>query len=269
MGEIGTPHLIIKGAASPHTYALKPSDAAALQKAELILRVGKGFETFLNSTLSQTSLKSAVIDLAVSPGIDILPFRTGPKWAGGHDHGHDHGTSGKNKTIDPHIWLSPANAIAITKVIEAELIRMTPSSAAIIKRNATTAIKQLQALKVDIQNRLATVRSAPYLVYHDAFQYFEQSFGLTSRGSVALSDNRAPGARRIRALQARLRNEKIVCIFTEPQFPPKLTRTLTAGTNIRVASLDPIGAALPAGPDAYAALMKLNANAIADCLGKR
>jgi zinc transport system substrate-binding protein len=277
MGDIATPYLIIKGAASPHTYALKPSDAAALQSADAIFRVSDTLETFLNAALSRPAPGTVVITLAQVPGITTLPFRSGPAWAASHNanhddshgHKHNHGTNQKIEPIDPHIWLSPRNAVAIIKAVEAELLRLLPASGSIVKRNAAAAITRIDALQTDLDKQLTAVRSRPYLVYHDAFQYFEHAFEIPAQGSIALGDSRAPGARRVRDLQERIAKEKIACIFSEPQFPPKLTRTLVSATKARVAVLDPIGVSYKAGPDAYIEMMRANAASLSGCLGRR
>ena len=273
-----TTYLVVKGAASPHSYALKPSDAAALQHAEIIFRISDRFETFLNTAIAQVRKKALVIDLIRAKGLKTLPARSGARWAATHHHGseaghgrengHGHGSDRREhaQPLDQHIWLSPRNAEAIVRTIETTLASRMPSRRADLKRNADSVIARIHQLAADIQTELAPARGRPYLVYHDAFQYFERAFDLPAHGSIALGDARSPGAKRVRDLRKSITADKIVCVFTEPQFVPRLAEAIIAGTTARIATLDPVGARLAPGPDAYFELMRSTAKSLAGCL---
>jgi len=255
------PHLLIRGNASPHTFTMKPSDARALQRAALIFRIGPNLETFMNS--SRTLLRSGrVVDLISAQGVATLPLREHftADDAHSHDHGHD------RDAPDPHIWLSPANAIAMVRAISAALSRVDPARMDAFARNAEKTIEKLSHLEARLKTDLAPVRTSPFFVYHDAYQYFEKAFSLNAIGAIALGDSRAPGAKRLRAINAEIKKQNVRCVFVEPQFPPKLAVTLTEGTGARIATLDPVGADLPAGPNAYFDLIQNNVRSLVGCL---
>ena len=207
MAGIGEPYLIVKGAASPHTYALKPSDAAALQSADMVFRVGPSFERFLTAALESGSRRAEVISLGDALGARELPYRTGAAWGthtadGGHGHGghgHDHGAG-----IDPHIWLDPEIAIAIVAEAAQALGLAEPRRLLAYAKNAVEMTARIKSMQSEIQATLTPVRGRPFLVYHDAFQYFERAFGVTAAGAIALGESRTPGAKRIQALRARI-----------------------------------------------------------------
>lgn len=261
MAGVGKPHLIVKGSASPHDFALKPSDASALQKASVVIRVSDHFETFLNSAIANVRKSSKiVVNLDEVPGIQTLPVRTGSAWSGAHHHNHD-----DDRLVDPHIWLAPKNAIVMVSKISAVLSRSAPSNATLFSRNAETMITRLHRLNQDMQTELKATQPRPFLVYHDAFQYFETAFKRPATGAISLGDSRKPGAQRIRRLHKLIRRKKIACVFIEPQSSPRLARVVISGTPARLAKLDAIGADIKPGPDAYFQLMRRNAKAFVNC----
>lgn len=257
MEGVGTPELLIGGALSEHSYALKPSDARKLHQATLIFEIGPDMETYLTAALASGG--SHVVALEQAPGVTLLPARHGGLW--GHDE-HDHGPA------DPHIWLDPHNAIAMTRQIAEALSGADPAHAAAYRANAGKRIGELAALDRELARILAPVRGRPYLVFHDAYHYFEARYGLSSAGAVTVAPDRPVGARRIAELREAASRGQVVCLFREPQFPPKLIETLEAGTRARVGVLDPLGAELEPGPGLYPKLMRNLAQSLHGCLSK-
>lgn len=264
MDGVGTPYLLLRGGASPHSYALRPSDVRAMSDADLIFWIGAELETFLARRLKEEVQAGRAISLLRAPGVELLHVRDAV--ANGHsDHGHGHGHKHDGE-YDAHIWLSPDNAMAMAAAIVAALSRHDPHRAAVYEANAQRLKGQLAALKDELRQRLAPVRDRPYVVFHDAYQYFEHAFDLEASGSVTISPERRPGARRLSNLRQMLLQGGSACVFVEPQFEPKLVHSIVEGSAARVATLDPVGANLEPGPDAYFALLRGLANDFAACL---
>ncbi|WP_207484331.1 zinc ABC transporter substrate-binding protein [Arenibaculum pallidiluteum] len=275
MEGVGTPDLLVKGAASPHTYALKPSDAASLRRARLIFWVGEDLETFLEKALATLGGGAEAVALSEQPGIRTLPLREGGLWAGhddhnhGHAHGQDHDDHGDHGDHghDGHLWLDAGNARAIVEIAADRLAAADPANAAAYRSNAERVSARLDTLDAELRDMLAPVKDRPFVVFHDAYRYFEERYGLRAVGSITVSPERAPSARRLREIRDTLRGRGAVCVFAEPQFEPALVGTVVEGTGVKRGVLDPEGAVLPDGPDLYFALMRGNARALAECLG--
>ena len=273
MQGVAQPHLLLKGAASPHAYAMTPSDAAALQGADLIVWVGEGMETFLLKPLAALPQRTRILPLDAVPGITLLDLREGGDWDE-HDHDHGHGHDAKDHDAhedeheqkDMHLWLDPINAQRIVEAVADALSELDPANAARYAANADAVLARIDGLDGELRDRLAPLRDRPYIVFHDAYHYFEQSYGLTAVGSVTVNPEAAPGAKSLRAIRKKLVDSKARCVFREPQFTPKLVATVTEGTPVRTGVLDPLGADLPEGPDAYFLLMRNLADGLRACL---
>ena len=286
MEGAGTPHLLVPGGASPHSFALRPSDARRLEAAKAVFWVGPSLETFLVRPLKALAQDAAVVALAEAEGVTRLPFRVGGPWdahehdddhgkakdghreAAGHAHeresDHEHDKDGH--AVDAHIWLDPQNAIAFVGAIAGTLAQADPANAALYQANAGRLLARLRALDAELRQALAPVQNTPYIVFHDAYQYFDTRYGLHPAGSITVSPELSPGARRLVEIRERIRADKAVCVFAEPQFEPKLVRTVVDGTGARVATLDPLGARLKPGPDAYFQLLRNLAKDLTACL---
>jgi zinc transport system substrate-binding protein len=264
MEGIGTPHLLIRGGATPHAGALRPSDARRLQEAQAVFWIGEGLETYLTRPLGALTRPGQAMALMNTEGLRLLPFREGENWDKPADHlDHDHkGPHG----IDAHIWLDPGNAKRLVRAIAKKLSTVDPTHGARYEANAKTLQARIDTLNRSLTRLLAPVRGVPYIVFHDAYQYFERHFGLTPAGAIALSPNRAPGARHLQAIRARLRTTGARCVFVEPQFTPRLASIVTEGTRAQIVTLDPLGAALTPGKDAYFTLMSNLGTALTACL---
>ncbi len=190
-----------------------------------------------------------------------------PNRAAGVLEGDAH--SGEQRGIgsyDPHVWLSPFNAKLMAGVIAEELSAIDPENAATYQTNTDRLWQRIDAMEIRIASRLAPVRAVPFVVFHDAFQYFEESFGLNAVGSVTASPDRMPSARRITALRERIAESGARCVFREPQFESALVQVLLEDSNARAGVIDPLGTAIAPGRDAYFELMHANTDALIDCL---
>jgi zinc transport system substrate-binding protein len=281
MAGVGAPALIVPPGASPHGHALRPSEAAALDRADVVFWMGEGLTPWLEDAIKTLAGDAHVIELLGAGDSSVLAFREGLSFAAkaDDDHGHDDHAAEKGHDdhahddhahdgADPHAWLDPANARAWLGVIAGELAERDPDNATLYAANATEAAAEIKALEADIAARLAALRDVPYLVYHDAYQYFEARFGLVPTGALALGDAADPGPARIAALRDLARAEGIACVFTEPQFNSARV-TAVFGDTARHSVLDPLGSRHAPGAALYPALIEDMAAALAECLGGR
>ena len=324
MQGVGTPDLIVEGAGSPHTYALKPSQARQLQEADLVFWMSHDLEAFLEKPIEGIATRATSVLLMESHGLIRLNFREGGAFdSHGHDdddddheghddhaeekhddHGHDdhaeekhddhgHDDHAKKKHddhghddhaeekhddhghddhghdgFDPHVWLDPLNAKAIVHEIEETLSEADPANAATYAANAESVMGRLDSLVAEIDAELQPVKGRGYVVFHDAYQYFENRFGVSAVGSVTVSPEVLPGAERVSELQEKVRSLDATCVFSEPQFEPKLVTTITENTNAGTGVLDPLGASIKDGPDLYFTLIRNMARALKECLSR-
>ena len=257
MAGTGTPELLIQGAQSEHSYALKPSDAEKIARATLVFEIGPNLETYLTRPLA-TLTHAEVVVLERAPGVRLLLARRGGLWEDGNDP--DDGPT------DPHIWLDPENAIAMTKKIAAALAAADPTHARIFASNRDRTIRILTDMEKALGAKLAPLKGRGYLVFHDAYHYFESRFGLAPAGAVTVAPDRPVGPRRIEHLRGAVLGGRIECVFREPQFSPRLIDTLVEGTSVRTGVLDPLGAELVPGPALYPELMRNLGTSLHTCL---
>ena len=270
MGDTGTPRLIVDGAASPHTYQMRPSDAAALRAADVVVWVGETLETFLARPIASLGSDAEVITLQRAAGLRLLPNREGGLWSTSWKEAHDpvyaHDPALTYGELDAHIWLDPGNARRIVDTVAATLARIHPEGSATYRGNAAAMGSRIEALEASLRQRLAPVRSHAFVVFHDGYQYFERAFGLNGIGAVTLGPARLPGAKRLASLRRALAERDARCVFTEPQFEPRLAQTVVERTAVRTAVLDPLGADLAAGADAWFTILRRMGDAVAECL---
>jgi zinc transport system substrate-binding protein len=271
MTGVGAPALLVQGSQSPHTYALKPSDARALNAADLFFRVSEQVEPFTARITRSLPGSVAVVTLQDAPGLRLLPQRSGATFeAHSHAHGkpHTHRKAPDGPAIDGHIWLDPDNARVMVDRIEQALVAKDPPRADVYKSNANKLRAELNALATELDGLLRPIKDAPYIVFHDAFQYFEQRFGLKAVGSIAHSPEVSASAKRLTELRGKIAALGVVCVFAEPQFDGRLVANLVEGTRARTGTLDPEGGRLEAGPGLYPTLMRNLAKDLTACLSR-
>lgn len=282
MEGAGEPTLIVRGAASPHTYALKPSDAGALEAADIVFWTGEGMELFLAEALETLATEAKVVALSDVPGLALLPLREGGAFEShsheehGHDHEHEHDHDHEHEhehedghdhgEADMHFWLDPRNAALMVTHIAETLAAADPENAALYAGNAQAELDRLEQLEGELSAMLAPVSDRPFIVFHDAYQYFEARFGLDLAGSVTVTPDVMPGAARIDELRARIDELGAVCVFAEPNFEPAIIGSIIEGTEAKAGVLDPEGGALSEGPGLYAELLRGLGRGLVDCL---
>jgi len=321
MDGVGTPDLIVQPGASPHEYSLRPSEAAALQDADLVFWMGKDLTPWMADAVETLSNDAAVVTLLETEGTILLDFREGALFeahahgdeghkdhdhSGEHDreehgheehdheeHGHDHDEHahgedehGHGETAhgndshagdhddhghahgshDPHAWLSPENAVTWLNLIASQLSVLDPDNAGAYFANAAAAVGEMETLSAEVSGILDPVRGGSFIVFHDAYQYFEVAFDFPASGAISLGDATDPGPARIAEIQSRILEEAIDCVLAEPQYNTGLVATVLAGTDASTGVIDPLGAALEPGPDLYSQVIRNLATTLAECL---
>ena len=269
MKGVGEPGLIVEGANSPHTFNMKPSSAKKLQDADLVFWVGHGLEAFLEKPLEALGNKATVVELDDAPGLTKLKFREGGAFEP-HDDGdadeaaeaHHH----EEGEFDMHLWLDPANAKAMASEIEKTLVKADPHNAQTYASNAKALDEKLDALDKELTASVAPIKDKPFIVFHDAYQYFENRYHIRVAGSITVSPETLPGADRISQIHKKVTELGATCVFSEPQFEPKLINVVLEGTPAKAGTLDPEAATLTEGPNLYFEMMRGIATSLTDCL---
>jgi zinc transport system substrate-binding protein len=310
MDGLGTPVQIVGPGASPHGYALRPSEAEALAGAEAIFWVGPELTPWLGQTIDTIAPEADVTALLHAPGTSVMEFRAGPRFdhgGAGHDdgggagddhahgdeageeHGEDHGDHhGKEHGAemmggdthdahahgghdhsgeDPHAWLDPENGKAWLSAMAETLARIDPPNADAYAANAAEGRAEIDAAAQEVEAMLAPIMGARFVVFHDAYHYFEHHFGLAAAGAIAEGDASDPGPARIEEVRALIRDLSVTCVLSEPAFNPAFARTVIEGTGARSGVIDPLGGDITPGPDFYPALMRDVAARLVACAG--
>ena len=270
MDGVGKPNVIVDGYNSPHGFSLKPSHAKMIENADLIIWVGEDLEAFLEKPLDSIAKKATKVELMDLKGIKKLKFREKNIFESHDDHGHkkdkhdDHGHEGHaHGEHDPHIWLDPINAKVIIKEITNQLVKLDSTNAAKYKANSKDAIADIDALTKSIKKDLN--KNSRVVVFHDAYQYFENRFGIKVLGALTVNTDVLPGAEQLAEIREVIEHEKVNCIFSEPQFNPSIIKTIAKDTNIKTGVLDPLGATLDKGKEMYSELLKNMSSSFKGC----
>ena len=296
MQGLGSPDLVVPVGASPHGYSLRPSEAAALERADLVVWVGKGLMPQLGGTIETLAGDATALELMMLDATVTRPFREGATFEkhshgddddhAGHDHGeeehghddhagHDHGeeehghddhAGHDHGEDDPHAWLDPENGKVWLDAIAAALSQADPENAGTYYANAAAGKAELDALSEEITQMLVPVQGADYVVFHDAYQYFEARFGISAAGSISLADASDPSAARIAEIRDKVAELGVRCVFSEPQFDAGLVAAVFEGAEAEAAVIDPLGVGLEQGPMLYPELLRGLARDMSACL---
>ena len=285
MEGIGTPDLIIKGFESLHGYQVKPSDAELLENSDVIVWIGPTMESTLTALISNAREGATVIEVGEIHGLQLYENREDPDGEHGHDdehdkrmeaeHGHDdedgHGEMDEHShahgRYDLHIWLDIDNAKVVTREVAEQLAVVYPQHEAQLTSNMNSSIEKLNALEVELRSLSESFASKPFVVFHDAYQYLEKMLGLNNVGTVTVNPELGTGAKRLYEVRETIGRSGASCIFKEPQFDPSALEVVSEGTDLKIGTLDPLGAELSPGPNAYFDLLRNMVNSLRDCLG--
>ena len=276
MAGIGMPDLIVDRGASPHEYSLRPSNAASLEVADLVFWISNGLTPWLDDALNTLARNAKVIELMDAKGATVLSFREGATFEthshqhkqdeDGHDeHKHDedeHATG----NVDPHGWLDPYNGRIWLDVIATALSKIDPTNSDIYFANATQAKADIDTVISELEETLAEFRGTNFIVYHDAYQYFEKRFDVLAAGSISLGDVSDPSPARIAEVRKIVEELGITCVFSEPQFNSELVRTVSDRVSVKTRVIDPLGTQFTLGPDFYLNVLRGIAQSMASCL---
>ena len=273
MDGVSNPTLIIEGSNSPHNFSLKPSHAKMLEEADIVFWIGEDLESFMEKPLNSLAKNSVQISFMDLKSIEKLKFR---EMSDHDDHGHDDhhghedeedddsGHEGHNHgEFDAHIWLDPVNAKVMISEIAHELSELDPSNKSTYEKNAEKMISSLD----DLIDRVSTIipKNPSFIVFHDAYQYFENRFNIKAAGALTLNPDVLPGAKQISEIQELIEHDSVKCIFSEPQYNPKIVEMLSADMNVSTSVLDPLGANIEVGPKMYNELILEITNSLSRC----
>ncbi|CAM3302343.1 zinc ABC transporter substrate-binding protein [Pseudomonas floridensis] len=267
---VGTPQVLLPPGASPHNYALRPSDVRRVRDAQLFYWIGPGMETFLPRVLQGRSLPSVAVQSL--PGMHLRHFGADNASHDDHDHDdHDHDVDEHDHdhmpgSLDSHLWLSTVNARVIAARMASDLSAADPANAARYASNAAAFAKRLDALDERVGKQLNAVSGKPFFVFHEAFDYFEEAYGIKHAGVFAIAAEIQPGAQHVAAMRERLKAVGKTCVFSEPPLRPRLAETLSAGLPVKLAELDALGGYTPATAQGYEQVVQKLADDLAGCL---
>jgi len=277
MDGVGKPDLIVDGFNSPHGFSMKPSHAKMLQNADLVFWIGEDLESFLEKPLNSIAKKAEKIELIEIKGLNVLKFRERnifdehdhddqAKKEDDHDDHDDHdkkeddhddhdGHEGHGHgEYDPHIWLDPINAKVILKEMTEHLIENDLKNASTYKSNLDKALNDIDKLTMDVMTE--SNESTSSIVFHDAYQYFEERFNVKILGAFTVNTDVMPGAEQLSEIREIIEHDKVKCIFSEPQFNPDIIKVVAKDMNIKTGVVDPLGATLNPGKDLYFDLIR-------------
>lgn len=279
MGDVGTPELLLSGKNSEHTATLSPQQLSDLGKADAVFMIGSGLEHKLVQINGSEAVGGKTFtSLSEVAGIRTLPVRQGGTFEVHEEHegeeheGEEHESEAHDDhdeaelKFDPHVWLDPENAKAMTNAVAADLSRIDPDNAKTYQANAAATVASLDQLTAEISADTKPLQSKPFVVFHDAYQYFEKRFGLAAVGSISDVSASAPSAKRLNEIRRKLEETKAICVFREPQFDAKYVTVVLEGSKAREGVLDPMGYDITPGPKAYAELLTRLAKDAGDCL---
>ena len=282
MEGVGAPKLVIKSGASPHDYRLRPSEAKALQDADLVFWMGEELTPWMNGALETLASKASITTLLDQEGVTLHDFRESALFEAhdhdedkdhkdhddhdDHDDDKDHKDHDDHGGHDPHAWLSPENAKLWLNIIASKLSVADPQNAASYFMNAAAGQAEMEEMIVEVNVMLKPVQGGKFVVFHDAYQYFENDFDFYASGAISLGDSSDPSPARIQKVQKRIRDEGIQCVLAEPQFNEGLVVTVMEGSEATASVIDPLGAELNTGPNLYTQLIKNMAKTLRDCL---
>ncbi|MFT0622373.1 zinc ABC transporter substrate-binding protein ZnuA [Ectopseudomonas guguanensis] len=271
---VGSPDVLLPPGASPHHYALRPSDVRRVREADLLYWIGPDMEGFLPRVLEGRSKPDVAVQAL--PGMTLRHFGDshGEHDHDDHDHAHEHASDGlghdhdhRPGSLDAHLWLAADNARIIAARMAADLARLDAANAARYAANLQAFEARLDALDGRIRPQLAALQGKPYFVFHEAYDYFEAAYGLKHAGVFSVLTEVQPGARHVAAMRKALQQAGPSCVFSEPPLRPRLAETLTAGLPVKLAELDALGGDLPVAASGYEQLLENLAGGLSECLG--
>ncbi|EKO3848025.1 zinc ABC transporter substrate-binding protein ZnuA [Vibrio harveyi] len=254
---VTAPDVLLQNNASPHDYALRPSDVQKVAAADLVIWYGHDLEPFLEKVVTD---RGNTLTLSQIPGLSLREFGSEHS----HDRdGHDHGTH------DPHFWLGVETVQQVANAIAHKLAEVDPVHADTYANNLKKFEVKLNATDSEIKQQLAPVKDKGYFVFHDAYGYFEERYGLNQMGHFTVSPDRKPGAKTLIRIRKTLGTGDVACVFSEPQFTPAVIESVMRGSNVRSGVLDPLGSEVEVKSGSYFEFLKGMSNSFSQCLSEK
>ncbi|MCQ9085101.1 zinc ABC transporter substrate-binding protein ZnuA [Vibrio harveyi] len=254
---VTAPDVLLRNNASPHDYALRPSDVQKVAAADLVIWYGHDLEPFLEKVVTD---RGNTLTLSQIPGLSLREFGSEHS----HDHdGHDHGTH------DPHFWLGVETVQQVANAIAHKLAEVDPVHADTYANNLKKFEVKLNATDSEIKQQLAPVKDKGYFVFHDAYGYFEERYGLNQIGHFTVSPDRKPGAKTLIRIRKTLGTGDVACVFSEPQFTPAVIESVMRGSDVRSGVLDPLGSEVEVKSGSYFEFLKGMSNSFSQCLSEK
>lgn len=270
LGDLGNSYLMVSGSQTLHGYILKPSDISAINNTNLVFYTDECIETFITKAKKNINKNATIVNLSNAEGVKKLQKRKGASWEK-HEHHHEedshqhHEHDEHNCKLDGHLWLNPDNAIAFTKKIAEELAKAYPLHQQKFFENAQVQIAAIQATDKKTREDLAKLTPKNFIVFHDAYQYFEDYYGITASGSITIDPSISPSAKRVKEIKDKIAKLDVKCIFAEPVYNEKLVNLISEGREVKSITLDPEGASFNEGNNLYLEIMENLSNGIVGC----
>lgn len=269
MGDKGELEVLVSGGLTPHIFRMKPSDFKKVVEADVLFYISPKFETFLQSAsiVERSSLNAMAF--AEQEGMKLYPYRDSKVWyteeeehaheINDRHHDHDHGD------MDLHIWLDPSNARRMVDIIKDTLSEIDPANSFHYGRNAQLLKKELYEQEELIRELLRPLRDSAMIVYHDAFQYYERAYALSSMGAVQLRDDEPPSVKHLAALKRIAEEKNVACVLAIPGTHPRIAMAVMGELDIGYSVVDHLGEYLEEGPESYQQLVFAITQSILDC----
>ena len=298
--------MLVQDPYSPHSYRLKPSDMSKILKAEAIFYVHSSIENFLPKALENASARTKIVQLSQARGLSLFEYRTSENWKLGGDHHHDHDEDEHHEdehhedehhedehhedehhedehhedehhedehhesqglsSYDMHIWLDPQNLKVMSREVAKQLSKLYPQNAGLYAQNAEAFQAAISKKSSELEEKLQAIRNKNFIVYHDAYQYFEKRFRLSGVGALSLHPGESLSPQRLNQVKKLIRDESVVCIFKEPQFSGKSAEAALIGTNASLGEIDPLGVGIEANARFNLKQLDALADGFLDCL---
>lgn len=252
---VNQPDVLLNSNASPHDYALRPSDVKRVHNADLVIWFGHDLEGFMDK-LVESKPTEQVLTLSQIQGLSLRAFG-----AHHHDDGHHH-----HGTHDPHFWLGIEPTQQVAAAITHKLVAIDPTHKAQYQRNLTNFQHNLAQLRQDISAQLQPIANRGYYVFHDAYGYLQQDYPLNQLGFFTVSPEQKPGAKTLMSIQQTLKEQQVQCVFAEPQFTPAVLKSVIHGTQTKLGTLDPLGMQIKVQPGSYFTFQHAIADSFTHCL---
>ena len=264
MDGLGSPSLIVDGSNSPHNFSLKPSHAKMIEDAEIIFWVGEDLETFMIKSLESIANNATKVSFMDLDNITKLKFKEeNILEVEGYDDDHDDHDDHADGEFDAHIWLDPKNAIEIVNEIAKTLSLKDPNNKNVYYSNAEKLNHSLNELIKKIN--LSINKDARFIVFHDAYQYFEKRFDVSSAGALILNEEALPSAKKVSEIHKIIKKQNINCIISEPQFNPNIIKSIAQDSSILTGSFDPLGSSFDTNKNLYFEMILSLSNSLKDC----